>query len=193
MSLLSREFSSRERWLAGLVVLAGVAVLAGRGWLWPAYERWSAASALLSARTQEYEKLRGFLAVEGEVDEAHGRLPAGVIQRESDAITLSAYLRELESLARLPSLTIVNAKPEAVVEGPAGRRYPIRLTVSGTLKEVGQFVTRLTGESAGVQLRGFAVRAVQGGALVECNLSIELIRLRPTQAATGTRLAKGGG
>lgn len=184
-----QKISGREWVLAAVIVLLVVGFMAGKLWVLPAYDQWSASRALLEARQMEYAKLAGFLEVKNQVDRKYEALQPAVFQADTDQITLSRFLRKVESLSRMPSMTIINAKPQQIEEGAGYRRFPIRLTVSGTLPEVTQFVTTLMAGSDVVAMDGFSLRGVQGGRLVECSLSIQLISLTPLKKTPGTERA----
>lgn len=178
-----QQMSGRECVLATVIALLAMSFVAGKLWVLPAYDRWSASRVLLEARQLEYAKLVGFLRVKEEVDRQYQTLEPAVFQADTDQITLSRFLRHLESLARMPSMTIINAKPQTAEDQGIYRRFPIRLTVSGTLPEVTQFVTLLLAGSDVVALEAYSLRGVQGGRLVECSLTVELVTLAPLEPA----------
>jgi len=172
--------SPREWTLAAATATMLVAFLIYRAWVLPSYDAWQAARAATAAMQAEHTKLVGYLSVEAAVRDAAAEVPPSVFSQDSDQIVLSRFLRHVETLVRHPSMTIVNAKPGVVEDLGTHRRFPIRLTVSGSPPETARFVQRLLNGEDAVGLESFALRGVQGGNLVECVLSIWLVGLTPS-------------
>lgn len=90
-------------------------------------------------------------------------------------------------LARHPSLTLINMKPLPVDDRGTYKIYPVKLAVAGKLQEVLQFVSAMTNRPVVVGLDGFSLRGIQGNNMVECTLSIWMVRLSGGPAAAGGR------
>ena len=146
-------------------------------YVFPAWDELDAVRALADAQALEHAKLERNLALGGRVNEQLLRRSRTAIQIDSDQVTLSGFLRELEGLARYPSLTVVNIKPFPVEDKESHKVYRTRLTVAGRLAEVLQFATDITTGTQVVGLESFSLRGVQGVGSVECTLSVLMIRL----------------
>lgn len=182
------KISPREWTLAVATAALLLSLLIYRAWVLPAYDQWRVARDVAAVKQAEHVKLAGYLEVEGAVQEAARRVPESAFSHDSDQIVLSRFLRHVETLVRHPTMTIVNAKPGVVEELEAFRRFPLRLTVSGSPPETARFVHRLLNGEDAVGLESFALRGVQGGNLVECVLSVWLVGLTPsTGQAIGER------
>ena len=196
MRSLLYSLSPRQIVLAGItgtVVLC--AMIVGRS-IFPVYDEWQEMKSLVRLQSLEHDRLSRNLAIKQEVEEEASRLKPSVYQLESDAITLSQFLRELEVLGRHPSMTLSNAKALPVEDKGAYKIYRVRLSVAGKLQEILQFVSDMTSGNTVVGLEGSALRGVQGGAMAECSLSMRMIRLVPRAAdesAAGIAAQLGGG
>ncbi len=176
------RLNPREMILSVIIMLMVVTFVLGRSWILPAYDAWKVAKTTAQARRLEYAKLSRFLEVREDVMVQYETLPPEVFQKESDQITLSHFLRKVEELARHPSMTIVSAKPQTIESKGKFRQFPIRLSVSGVLPEVTQFIVELLNGPDVVGLESFSLRGVQGGREVECTLSIWMVRLAPLKS-----------
>lgn len=171
--------SSREIILAGITLLMILTFLLFHYLIRPAYRQWQDLRAQVHLQTAEFERLQANLSVKDSVNQAFDQLPTTILQQDTDQITLSQYLRELESLARYPSLALITLKPQPVQREPYYKIYPIQLTVAGKLPEILQFVTDTTHGSQVTGLREFNLRAIQGVNMVECQLALGMVRLLP--------------
>jgi hypothetical protein len=145
----------------------------------PAYDQWCALKSTVGMQVVEYDTLKSNLLIKESVDKQFERLGDHVWQLESDQITLSNYLRELETLARHPSMTLINMKPIPAQLEDTHKIYRLKLTVAGKLQEILQFVSELTHGTTVTGLEAFSLRAVQGINIVECNLSLWMVQLIP--------------
>lgn len=156
------------------VVLGALLVLYG---VFPAYDAWRSLSSQLKLQSLEHDQLSANLAAREYVNDQFKKLGLEVRQLKSDQIALSQFLRDVEALARHPSLTVINMKPMTVDDRGACKIYPVRLSVAGKLQEVLQFVSDMTNRPTVVGLDGFSLRGIQGSNRVECTLSIWMVRL----------------
>jgi hypothetical protein len=161
-------------WITGAVVACA---LIAQGWLLPALEDLKSARSLARAQQQKYARLKENIKIRQRVDQQFGTLHSRSFQRQSDQITLSGFLRDLESMARHPSLTLVNMKPMPVKNEGSFKTYRIRLAVAGTIQDILRFVSDLTGQDYSAGVESFSLRGIQGGRMAECSLSIRMIRL----------------
>jgi len=175
--ILGRRFSSRELALAGFSMLSLVGVLAFHWWVSPAISRWTFARDAASASDEEYDRLRGFLEVSGPVADAYGDLPEEVFQDASEQITMSRFLRRIESLARRPGMVIVNASPQPIEGDELHRMYPVQISVSGGLPPIVAFVQELLSGPWVVGVSGYSLQASRSGRNVECSLDLWMVTL----------------
>ena len=180
---IKRKFSPRERILAVITALVVVGVPTYLNLVRPAVDDYRDLRHRLNAQQAQYAKLQRNLAAADAVDAQITALGAAAWQQESDEVTLSSFLGDLELLARRPTLRIVGMNPLAPKENSTYKLYPVRLTVAGRGPEVVQFVAELTNGKSAVGLNSFSVRGVQGGELIECTLNLWLVKLKgPTDA-----------
>ena len=190
MIRLPRPLTVREKALAVVTAL----VLLG----WPAYqqlirpsiEQWQSLRDQLYLQQMQHGKLQRNLAVRGEVERQITGLGAPAWQQESDEVTLSSFLSELEVLARRPTLRIVSMNPSAAKDSATHKVYPVRLTVAGRGPEVAMFVAELTNGQTVTGLKSFTIRGLQGGELIECTLNLRMVKLKGAPAAPAQTLGR---
>jgi Tfp pilus assembly protein PilO len=175
--------SSQEWTLFAVVIVLAIGFPAARWFIVPACDRWAAARTAFDQRRQELHELKGYLQIQHAVDQRYLALPAAAFQIDAQAITLSTFLRRIEGLARSSRLALVHAKPGPIEQDARACRYPVELTVSGTLSDVAGFVTGLLAADEAVRLDRFSLRGTRGGQAVECRLTLGLLKLKPV--ATG--------
>ena len=173
-------------WITGAVI---VCALIAQGWLLPASDDLKSARSLAQAQRQKYARLKENIKIRQRVDEQFKRLHQKSFQTQSDQITLSRFVRDLESLARHPSLVLVNLKPMPVKNEGSFKVYRIRLAVSGKIQDILRFVSDLTGRDNIAGLESFSLRGVQGGRTAECSLSVRMIRLMSDRATKSSGAA----
>jgi hypothetical protein len=150
----------------------------------PAYREWRGLQVQLAGQSAEYTRLSRNLAYRQSAEEEFARLPEEAFQAaESEQLTLAGWLRELESKARRPSLVLVNTKPLPVRRERGFGVYAVKLSVSGRLPEVLQFISDATNGASITSVESFSMRAVQGGNQVECGFGLEMVRLPPDKGA----------
>lgn len=172
------SWSARESVLGVAVLVAALGFVALRTWILPAKDRLDAAVSRHESNVAEYRKLSAFLDSREEADRLYADLDPAVLQSDTDFVTLSHFLRRLETLAsRHRTLTLANAKPEEPESDGAVRRFPLRLTTSGAFPELVVFVTELLNEPVPVALESFVLRGTQGGEQVECGMKLVLTTL----------------
>ena len=174
--LLSR-LQPRQRVLAVMTLTMVLGAALVNYVVLPVYDEWRGLSSQVELEALEYRKLTANLEARQYVNAEFGKLGEEVWQLESDQITLSRFLRDVEALARHPSLTVINMKPMPVEDKGSYKVYPVRLSVAGKLQEVLQFVSDMTNRATVVGMDGFAIRGIQGSNMVECSISIWMVRL----------------
>lgn len=172
-----RKLNPREVLLAAIAVIGVIIFPMFRWGILPAYHQWQSLRYSTTMQTMEYHRLRSNLSMRKSVGEQFEKLGTNIFQEQSDQITLSDYLRELEALARYPSLTVIGIKPLPVVNEKSHKTYRIKLSVAGKLPEILQFVAKVTNGPTVTGLEAFSLRGVQGANRVECSLSLRMVRL----------------
>ncbi len=158
----------------GATVMAAIAL---QGYVFPAYDRMTAARAQCEAQAAELATLEANMAVSGVVDRQFMLLNDVAFQDGSDQTVLSDLLRDLEALARLPGMAIVNIRPLAVEDEGTHKIYRVKLAVSGPLQAVLAFVGAVTKDSPNTGIESFSLRGRQVRQEIECSLCIRMIRL----------------
>lgn len=172
-----RSLHVREWGLLTAALFTIAAVLLVYHWLMPMYDQWTMLRAQVYAQQQELTTLERNLAMREAVEARFVELGRSVIQSESDQIILSRFLREIEAAARQPSLTLINMSPRPIDDNGTSKRYPVRLSVSGTPQDVVEFTAQVLNNSTVVGLESYSLRGVQGGHTIECTLSLWMVRL----------------
>ncbi len=163
--------------LTGLVVLCAMVT---ERYIFPLYDELDLARSRAATQSGRHVKLTRDLAVSRTISAEFEKLGKGAEQTENDHVTLSNFLRDLETLARYPTMTIINIKPLPVEDGGSHRVYRARLAVSGKLQEILQFVSDLVSEMTTTGVESFSLRGIQGGtSRIECVLSLRRIRVVP--------------
>ncbi len=195
MRKLLTRLSPREWSLAVLAVTVGLGFMILRGWVLPAYDEWTALRTMVEAQQAQHLKLLRNLSVKDEVDARFASLDERVWQAESDQVTLSSFLREVEAAARQPNLTLINMKPLVIRREASVVIYPVRLSVAGKPQALVGFVDAVLGGESVTGLESFSIRGVQGGQTVECTLNIWMVCLEeqpPSHVAVPSQVVQGG-
>ena len=141
---LLQNQNMREVFLFGVTLSAIASFLAVKYYILPAQNTRGALKAEAQLNAVEYAKLLTNLKISQKMGQEYNILhDEALVQTESDQITLSAFLQEIEVAARRPSLVLNNMKPQTVVTGETFKSYPVKLSVSGRFPEVIQFVSDL--------------------------------------------------
>jgi len=183
----------RQLVLLWLTVLVVVVALAAVYWVFPTYDAWRDLRCGAQMEAVEHARLKANLAMGQRVDEQFQQVAPKAFQDASDQITVSQFLIELETLARLPSLTLINARPMPARQQGSCKTYAVKLSLSGRLHEILQFVSQVTSGESIVGLEGFSLRGVQDRHLVECTLNLWMVRLLAEPGRGGHRLEGGPG
>ena len=166
-----------------LIVLIIIAVLSFavftviRVWLKPAIEEWRELRERTQTQREEYQSLAANLALRDRVDAQFKELKLEGLPDEPDEIVLSTLLRDIESFSRFPTLTLVNMRPLPVQKRGDAKIFSVKMALSGKLQEILQFVGTLGKGSSVIGVESFSLRAVQGETMVECGLSLWMVRL----------------
>lgn len=172
-----RQLKDRE-WAMLLIAVGALALLlVYRFWLLPAYRQLSHARAQVQAQVANDQRLRSNLAARDSVNKTFASLGDHVFQQQSDQLTLSSWLRDLEALARRSSLNLMNMKPQPVQREPSYQVYGVKLSASGQLPQILQFISAATHNDAVTGLESFSLRGLPSGNMVECSLSLSMVRL----------------
>jgi len=178
--------------LVWLTVTVAIVAVAAVYWVFPTYDAWRELRRDVAMQSVEHARLKANLAMGQRVDEQFRQVGPQAFQDASDQITVSQFLVELETASRLPSLTLINARPmPARRQGPC-KTYAVKLSLSGRLEEVLQFVWEVTSGDAIVGLEGFSLRGTQDRKRVECSLNLWMLRLL-AEPGRGGRTEGGGG
>lgn len=182
MTWISRFQLGRRLFVREWALLAGalfviVAVLLIYHWLLPLYDRWTFLRAQVYAQQQELATLKHNLAMREAVEARFEELGDQVVQSESDQIVLSQFLREVETAARQPSLTLVNMSPRPIEDDGMSKRYPVRLSVAGTPQDVVKFTSQILNSPTVIGLESYSLRGVQGGHTIECTFALWMVRV----------------
>jgi Tfp pilus assembly protein PilO len=129
------------------------------------------------ARSQEFARLKGNLAVGRQIGQRFNQLTCDVVQDQSEESTLSAFLRDLETRCREANLTLASMRPMAVKKGRSLRQYPVRLAVSGRLQDLLAFLSAVSAGPGVTGIEGFSIRGIHGSDKVECQFSLWMVRL----------------
>jgi Tfp pilus assembly protein PilO len=173
--------------MLAVALCAAAGIVLVRTILLPSYREWRDLQSELHARAPEYARLARNLAYRQSADEEFERLPREAFQRDPEQITLAAWLRELETAARRPSLVLVNTKPMPVRHEAGYGVYTVKLSISGRLAEVLQFVSDAVSGPTVAGLGSFSMRAVQGGDSVECSFDLRMVKLAPPRESQPRR------
>ena len=183
------KLSNREWTLAAVTGFALLFVPFLNVYLLPAYDAFNAGRALKFAQQSEYAKLRSLLSLREEVDGRFAAIAGETNQKESDSITMSSFLRYIETRARYSTMTLINMKPQPVRDESGYKIYAVRMSLSARLFDVLRFVSEVTQGEMVTAIDTFTIRGVQGGHLVECTLSVWMVRLPLTQVSNSRRRA----
>lgn len=144
--------------------------------VFPAYDELARLEKTSEARAAEHARLSRNLAAGKVAQERFASLGKTTQQTGSDETTLSEFLRDLELLARRPSLRIVNIKHVPVDDQGTHRIYRAHLTLAGKIQNLLQFASEITDANDVEGLDNFMIRGVQGVSMVECSLVIRMVR-----------------
>lgn len=167
----------------GLVVLVSLAFLK---FLRPAAYRWQTLRELASTQEVEHHRLHGYLRLQEEIGKRVKSLGPAVEQSDSDEITLSNFLRKLETLAHHPSLTLINMKPESVKDEGGHKIYSVKLSINGHLQGMVRFIANVTGGNEVTGVEAFSLRSVRGQILAQGSFSLWMVRLAPKAKTVGS-------
>ena len=177
MSRFLKNLNSRQVTLFVLAAMVVLCVAVIEWYLCPEYDELKSLRSSAEMRAIEYSKLTRNLLVSRNVNEQFEKELKTAKQTESDEITLSNFLRDLEALARHPSMTIINIKPLPVKDERTYKVYRAKLAVAGRLQEILKFVSDLAAGPKIIGLDSFSLRGVQGVSKVECGLLVRMIRV----------------
>lgn len=161
----------------------------------PSYTNMQMLRSTLRKDRNRSDLLMRNLQAKDSVEAQFVQVESAVLQTETDEITISQFLREIEALARKSNMTLVNMKPMAPKAEGTLRRYEVKLSIAGTLQDVFRFVHELTNGDRIVGLHSMSLRGVQGGRLVECNMEVWAVRMIPggrRSSASSSKTSKGG-
>ena len=156
-----------------VIVFAGI----GNYLILPAYDQWRGLHRSAAGQQAQYEKLTRNLGVKQSVDEQFARLAREAVQMDSDQGTYSKFLRRLEMQARQTDVAIINTKPFEVEAASTHKIYRVKLSVAGKIQQLLKFICGITDGPAVVGTESLTLRAVQGINMVECTMSVWMVRL----------------
>ena len=179
-----KQWQPRQVVLMGIVGAVLICSVVFQSYVRPLYNRWRFAEAQTRRQDIKFIRLQHNLSISASVDEAFAKLPPEVMRTESDERTLSQFFQSIEAMSRHGGMTLVNMKPYPTEAEATHRIYPIRLTVSGKLQEVLQFVTDVAGLPEVTGIEGLSLRGAAHGAKVEGSLSLWMVRLEGGRGGT---------
>lgn len=159
--------------VAGVVLLG---LLVFESLILPAHDELTRLSTVAEARSMEYARLSRNLDAGKLARERFESLDKVLAQEGSDEATLSEFLRELELLARRPSMRIVNIKPIPVDDQGTHRIYRANMSLAGKIQDILQFASEITDANTVEGLDNFMIRGTQGVSMVECSIVIRMVR-----------------
>ena len=168
----------RELVLCGIIVLLLIGVPVVQRYLLPAFDQWRSQRARLAIQAADYAQLMRNIAIQESVDREFDKLGPEAVQVESDPITLSVFLRDVETaLSRRASMTMINATPQPVEVAPDLKAYRVAVTVAGKLPEILQFLDDLAAAAPPIGIESFGLRGIQGRNMVECSVGLKRVHL----------------
>jgi Tfp pilus assembly protein PilO len=172
--------SVREVFLFGMALSSVTVFLAMKYYLMPSYDTQKAVRAQTELMSMDYAKLLTNLSVSEKMSREYEMLrDEAVVQTQSDQITLSAFLQQIEVAARRPTLVLINMRPQPIVTAESFKSYPVNLSISGNLPEVIRFVSDLLSAQIVISLDHFVLRGVQSYGRVECSMVLSMVKTTP--------------
>jgi len=144
----------------------------------PAYDDWKSKRDQVELSSQQLVRLTYNMTVEAEVQRQIATLSAQVYQADSDEITLSRFLREIETLANTSAVTVINTDPKPVTSERSQVYYRVRLVATGRTVDMLRFIAATTNRPEPTGVEEFSLRNSAGGDAVECTASLVTVRLR---------------
>lgn len=179
-----KMLSVREVFLFGLTLSTVTLFLAVKYYLLPAYDEQKALRAQAELMSMDYARLLTNLVVSEKMGREYEILRDGaVVQMQSDQITLSTFLQQIEVAARRPTLVLINMKPLAIITAETYKSYPVKLSISGSLPEVIRFVSALLSAPTVIGVDRFTLRGMQSYGRVECSMELSMIKITPLSAS----------
>jgi hypothetical protein len=157
----------------------------------PTYRHWQGTRDNLAALGAEHTILAGNLAQSDQVVRAADELTRVPAQTASDEVTLSQYLKSLESATSAQHVELVTMTPQPVENHSGYKLYRVRLVVACRLPDALRFIDAVTRGHASLAPSGvgeFTLRASQTPGQVELSLSLVSMR-QLTQSNSDGRTA----
>jgi hypothetical protein len=178
--------SDRELFLLAATTFVTLTLIVALGLVRPTYRHWRDEREHLNAVITKYVKLAHNLTQNDLIKDATAELESAPVQKDSDQITLSEYLRNLEAEGTRQKVELVSMRPDPTEQRNGYKLYRVHVVAAGRLPEVLRFVESASrgrdGLSAG-EIAEFAVRSVASGEAVECSIYLVSIRLTPEGVA----------
>ena len=114
MKKITIRLSAREWTLAAITGFVALFWPFLNHYLLPAYDSFEARRLLVESQLAEYTKLHRFINLREEVEAQFAKVASQAEQENTDQITMSNFLRYLETRARYPTMTLINMKPHPV-------------------------------------------------------------------------------
>ncbi len=172
------RLNPRQVALIVLMILFSLSIVTIDSYILPAYEEMDSARTSMHGLAAQYLRLTSNLAMSENIATEFQGLEKGIKQVDNDQITLSNFLRDLETQARLPNITIVNIKPLPIENKPTHKVYRVKISLAGRLQDMLQFMSNVSNGQKIIGFDSFSLRGVQGGlGRVECTLLIRKINV----------------
>ncbi len=171
------KFDNRQVILLGIAGVVIISVVFATELLLPLYSNLTSMQIAVKNGASKHARLSKNLEIRELVNKEFARLNKQSFQTQSDQITVSQFLRDVEELARQPNMTLVNMKPLPVKHEGRFKIYRVRLSAIGKLQDIVKFVSGLTNAEHITGLSSLSLRGVRGNDMVECSLFIWMVRL----------------
>ncbi len=171
------KLDNRQVILLGIAAVVVISVVFTTELLLPLYSNLTLMQTAVKNGASKHARLLKNLGIRELVNKEFDRLNKQAFQTQSDQITISQFLRDVEELARQPNMMLVNMKPLPVKHEGRFKIYRVRLSAIGKLQDIVKFVSGLTNAENITGLSSLALRGVRGNDMVECSLFIWMVRL----------------
>jgi len=186
------NLGSRQLLLLGAASVAVLTLPILRYAVLPSYDNWRNLVARVSAQEEEYADLQMNIRLKEDIAGQFEQANARPEPFQSNEVTLSKFFKAVEGIAgKQRSLKLVNMKPRSVDVRKTHRLYHVKLVIAGRLPEVISFVTELMRGPVIAGIESFSLRGIQGADMVECVLSVSMLRLLPYSDAIGPKPQSG--
>ena len=184
------KLDNHQMILLGIVSVIIVSIVFTTELLLPLYDDLTSIQTVAKNELHKHARLLRNVGVRELVNKEFDRLNEQAFQTQSDQITISQFLRDVEGLARQPNMMLVNMKPLPVKHEGCFKIYRVRLSAIGKLQDIVTFVSAITNAEHITGLSSISLRGVRGNGTVECSFFIWMVRLLSEDSGAALRKAK---